>query len=52
MNDETNQTFVYDGYTAAATYGTEPIRTNVTYDQAVDEPIMFEMPKDAPGTRR
>jgi len=78
MNDDTNQTFVYDGYTATAKYDTEAvrtnmtcdaetnqtfgyggypavptfdvggIRTNMTYDKGVDEPIIFERPKDPP----
>ena len=51
MNVETNQTFVYDGYTATATYDIETVRTNMTYDQAVDEPIILEMPKDPPEPR-
>jgi hypothetical protein len=51
MNDETNQTFVYDGYTATATCDAGAIRTNMTYDEGVNEPIIFEMPKDPPEPR-
>jgi len=51
MNVEANQSFVYDGYTATATVDIETVRTNMTYDQAVDEPIILEIPNDPPELR-
>jgi hypothetical protein len=51
MNYETNQTFVYDGYTATATCDAEAFRTNMTYDEGVNEPIIFELPRDFPEPR-
>jgi hypothetical protein len=51
MNNETNQTFVYDGYTATAVCDGEAFRANMTYDECVDEPIIMERPKDPPEPR-